>query len=523
MLNIFSGIFSVVIFLVITLVIIAITRYKRCPSNKILVIYGKVGKGKSARCIHGGGAFVLPLIQEAKYLSLQPVTIDIPLSGALSKQNIRINTPSTFTVAISTEQAIMLNAAERLLGLSGEQIETLAEDIILGQLRLVIATLDIEEINQDRELFLKQINENVTTELNKIGLQLINVNIKDLTDESGYIVAIGKKSAAEAINKAKVEVAEQDRNGAIGESKANREKEVQVAFEMSETEKGKKEAEKNQRIAIAHLESEGASEEAKATRAREVEIAVQNSETEKGRKSAQSEQRIEVAKLEAEAIKGENISKAEVAEYNAILAQRTAEAEEKSEVARANAKKEILKAEQEAEKSRLEKEEIVQKEIDKRKIEIDAEAEAGKRRRLAQGESDAILLKYQAEANGLKELFKAKADGYQEIINACNNDTQMAATLMLLEKMETLVGKQVEAISRLKIDKITVWDSGGDGHSSTTSNFIKSFATSLPPIHELAEQAGFELPSFLGAIKDKNKQADTQTEQSENQENSEKK
>jgi len=193
-----------------------LTRYKRCPSNRILVIYGKVGKGKSAKCVHGGGSFILPVIQDWQYLNLNPLPIEIDLKGALSRQNIRINTPSTFTVGISTRPEVMLNAAERLLGLAEPEIRTQAIDIILGQLRLVIATLTIEEINQDREQFLQLINKHVASELNKVGLELINVNIKDITDESGYIESIGKKAAAEAINLAKVEVAQQERSGAIG-------------------------------------------------------------------------------------------------------------------------------------------------------------------------------------------------------------------------------------------------------------------------------------------------------------------
>ncbi|MCG8474352.1 MAG: flotillin family protein, partial [Cytophagales bacterium] len=158
---------SAVLFL---LFLFFLSRYKRCPSNKILVIFGKVSQGKSARCVHGGGAFVLPVIQDWNYLNLTPITIDIDLQGALSKQNIRINTPSTFTVGISTRDGIMLNAAERLLGLEDDEIRHQALDIILGQLRLVIATLDIEEINQDREQFLTLINKHVASELNKVGL-----------------------------------------------------------------------------------------------------------------------------------------------------------------------------------------------------------------------------------------------------------------------------------------------------------------------------------------------------------------
>ncbi len=501
-LNIFTGFVGIITFISVLLIIVAISRYRRCPSNQILVVFGKVGRGRSAKCIHGGGTFIIPLIQDYKYMSLQPMTIEINLSGALSKQNIRINTPSTFTVAISTEQMIMLNAAERLLGMSYDEIMQLAEDIILGQLRLVIATLDIEEINQDRELFLKQVNDNVTTELNKIGLQLINVNIKDITDESGYIEAIGKKSAAEAINKAKVAVAEQERNGSIGESKANREREVQVAFEFAEAEKGRKEAEKNQRIAIAHFETESATEEAKANKLKEVEVASQNAQIETGIKASEIEKRMSVAEYEASAIEKENIEKARIASYNATLAEENAKAQERSQVARAKAEKEILSAERSAELARLEKEEVVRKEIEKKKIEIAAEAEAEKNRRLARGEADSIRMRYDAEAQGMKELIQAKADGYNQLIKACNNDTKMAATLMLLEKMETLVDKQVEAISNLKIDKITVWDSGNGSDGGTTSNFIRNFITSMPPLQDLASQVGIELPKFLGTLKD---------------------
>ena len=220
---------AALIILVVSTVVFLASRYKRCPSDKILVVFGKVGEGQSARCIHGGGAFIWPLIQDYTYLSLTPMTISIPLQNALSLQNIRINVPSTFTVGVSTDPAIMNNAAERLLNLPPQQIEDMAREIIFGQLRLTVASLTIEQINQDRESFLESIRKNVEPELNKIGLYLINVNITDITDESDYIESIGKKAASEAINRAKVDVAEQDKIGAIGQAEAKREKEIKVA------------------------------------------------------------------------------------------------------------------------------------------------------------------------------------------------------------------------------------------------------------------------------------------------------
>ena len=104
------------IILLISTILFLASRYKRCPSDRILVIYGKIGGNRSAHCMHGGGALVWPLIQDYAFLSLTPMTISIPLPGALSLQNIRINVPSTFTVGISTNPTIMMNAAERLLG-----------------------------------------------------------------------------------------------------------------------------------------------------------------------------------------------------------------------------------------------------------------------------------------------------------------------------------------------------------------------------------------------------------------------
>ena len=219
---IWLGTGGAVLLLFLFFVMFVVKQYRRCPSNKILVIYGKVGANKASMCLHGGGKFIIPLLQDYAYLRLEPLVIDIPLEGALSLNNIRVNVPSTFTVGISTDPVLMNNAAERLLHLDERKIRDQAQDIILGQLRLVIATMSIEDINKDREKFMSLINANVADEVNKIGLTLINVNIRDITDESGYIEAIGKRAAAEASNQAGVDGAQQDRDGARGTATAAR-------------------------------------------------------------------------------------------------------------------------------------------------------------------------------------------------------------------------------------------------------------------------------------------------------------
>lgn len=453
----FMAFVAVPALIIIAVLIFIANQYKRCPSNKIIVVYGKTGGTSTAKCVHGGGTFIIPLIQDYAVLSLEPMTTDIDLKGALSKGNIRVAVPSTFTFGISTKESIMINAAERLLGLTKSDIIVQASDIILGQLRLSIATLTIEEINQDREKFLEQVNANVNTELNKIGLEIINVNIKDITDESGYIDAIGKKAAAEAINKAKVEVAQQVKLGAVGEAVANKEKEVQVAEQTAATEIGKTNADK--------------------------------------------EQRIKTASLEALAVEGENIAKANIADYNATLAVKQADALKLGEVARANAERDVLIAQKEREEALLKKEELARQEVEKLKVQVKADAEAERQRRIALGEADAIKAKYFAEAEGIKAVLEAKAKGYEELVKISNNKPELATSFLMIEKIEDIVGKQVEAIKNIKFDKITVWDGGsGSKGGSTTANFMRDLIKALPAMHDLAGQAGIELPQILGKV-----------------------
>jgi flotillin len=499
------GLVVVVIVICLIAVSLVANRYKRCPSNRILVKYGKVGGQKAAQCYHGGGAFIWPLIQDFGYLSLEPLVIEIPLEGALSLNNIRVNVPSTFTVGIATDPVLMNNAAERLLMLDDRKIKEQAQDIILGQLRLVIATLSIEEINKDREKFMALINENVTQEINKIGLELINVNIRDITDESGYIVAIGQRAAAEAINRAKVEVAEQERDGATGQAIADREKVIGVANESATAAEGRKEAERKQRVALASLEAAAVTSEVQSKRDQEIATAERLAETVAASKRAEQQQRIQVADAEAKAVEGENTSNAQIAEYNAKLAEVRAEAKRRADVAAAEAQEAIYRSEREQVLAQLAKDKIAPQEIEKQRIEIAAEAEAEKARREARGEADAVLARYLAEAEGTQKVLEAKAEGYRQLVTACAENPQIAPTLLMIEQLPELIAQQVKAIQNLKIDKITVWDNGngnGQGHGGSTANFLSSLIGSLPAMHELANQAGIELPEVLGRLRE---------------------
>ncbi len=440
----------VIVVICFTLLAAIMRRYKKCPSDKVMVVYGNVGSNKdgtsrSSKCIHGGAAFVWPIIQAAEFLDLTPISISVDLQNALSRQNIRINVPSTFTVGVSTENGVMQNAAERLLGLKLNQIQELAKDIIFGQLRLVIATMDIEEINADRDKFLDAVSRNVETELKKIGLRLINVNVTDISDESGYIEALGKEAAAKAINDAKRTVAEKERDGSIGVANANRDQRVQV----SEANAIAIEGENSAKVQVAMSDAQRREKEAEALRL------------------ATAAEAIQAAKAREEAY----------------------EAEQRAEAARAA-----------REKATQEADIIVSTEIAKRKAELEAEAEAEQIRRRAAGEADAIRARMLAEAEGQKEILTRQAEGLRAIVEAAGGDPRAAAQLMLTDKMEDLIRIQVEAVKNVKIDKVTVWDSGeGKDGKSATAGYISGLMKSIPPLNEMFKMAGMDLPPFLGS------------------------
>ncbi len=491
---------AVVIFA--SFIMVLATRYKRCPSNRILVIYGKTGAGRSAKCVHGGGTFVIPLIQAYDYLDLDPMQIEIPLQGALSIENIRVAVPSVFTVAIGTDEAAMNNAAIRLLGLETPEIIKQAEDIIFGQLRQVIASLAIEDINRDRDLFLEKIQSSLEPELKKIGLVLINVNIKDITDESGYIEAIGRKAAAVAIKQAEIDVADQDRKGAIGVAEANREKLVQVASAEKVRDIGIKEAERERAVRLADLDKEKTVGEQAAHYEQESLV-----------RDREREMRIKVADANAKAVTGENLSKAEIAKANADLKVREAEAYQVGETRRREAEAAVLEAQYraqaraaEAEGLKVEAERRASLEAaaraEKAKTIVDAEAEAAQMRIQAEGEAAAIYAKLEAEARGQYEILAKKGEGLKQIVASCGG-AQEAFQMLMLEHLDHLAETAAKAIANIKFDKVIVWDGGANGGAGPNgvAGFVRNMAGALPPLMQIMKDiGGVEMPEYFGRL-----------------------
>ncbi len=495
--------------------LLLVKQYQRCPSNRVLVIFGKAGaKHESATCIHGGAKFVYPLIQDYAWLSLEPMQIEIPLRGALSMENIRVNVPSVFTVAVGTTPEQMQNAAIRLLGLNRMQIAKQAEDMIFGQLRQVIASMQIEDINRDRDKFLEAVQNSLEPELRKIGLVLINVNITDITDESGYIEAIGQKAASQAIQKARGDVADNERMGEVRVAEAEREKSVSVANAHKVREIGTRDAMREQAVRVAELEKEQKIGEQTAAFQRDAEV-----------KAAERDMRIKLAQADATAVEGENLSKADIAASQATLQVKKAEAYQVGESRKVQAEAAVMEAEHLArakaalaEAQRIEAERRAALEApakaERARIEVDAAAEAAKRRIEAEGEAAAIFAKLEAEARGQYEILAKKGEGLQRIIDACGGSEQ-AFKMLMLEHFDNLVDASAKAISNIKFDKVVVWEGGGANGASATSNWLHNMARTLPPMMQVMKDiGGIEIPETLAnfGVTEKKPSSDGQAE-----------
>ncbi len=481
-----------------SILIVAITRYRRCPPDKILVICGRTGKGQSAKCIHGGAAFIWPILQNYKYLSLQPLSIDIDLKSALSKENIRVNVPAQFTLGISTEPAIMQAAAERLLSMGEKEITRQSAEIIFGQMRATIATMGIVEINADRKTFEEKIQENVEVELKKIGLKLINVNIRDITDESGYIDAIGKRAAAEAINKAKVEVAQQEKFGNIGNAEAERDSAIKVA-----------EAQRSAKVVQAENEAQIANAERDRDVKKQTYQAEVNAETSRtlqaGPKAdAVARQGVIVEETKVEeahqkALVDVQIQKIAVAEKEEI-ANKVVPAQKAADAAEAVAdgeRRALIKASEGQKQS-----EINLAEGEKMKRQLEGAGEAAKIKAIGEAEGDKIRAIKLAEAAGIQAKGLAEAMAIDKKAEAMAKLDQSGRLLMILEAMPSVIESMAPVMAEIAkpmsaIDKVVVIDQG-DGKA--VSRFAGNGPALLFGLFNKLKETGLNVDGLLDKL-----------------------
>lgn len=501
---------AVLVVVVLLGIIGVLSRYRKCKSDEVLVVYGKTGGTKSAKLYHGGAAFVWPIIQGYDFLSMKPMQIDCKLTGAISAQNIRVDVPTTITVAISTDPEVMQNAAERMLGLSMDDKQNLITDVVYGQMRLVIADMTIEELNSDRDKFLAKVKDNIDTELRKFGLYLMNINISDIRDAANYIVNLGKEAESKAQNEAQANIEEQEKLGAIKIANHIKERETRVAETRKDQEVAIAATRKEQEISVAQTDKERVSQVAQANAEKESQVAraeaekninVEQANTAKQSRIAELNSDMEIKQAEAKkkAAIGRNEAQKEIALSNAQLSVTQANADKEAgeasarseaavQTAREKAQKEVEEAKAMKVESSLKAEKIVPAEVAKQEaiLQADAvaekvirEAEAKAKATLAQAEAEAkaIRMKLEAEAEGKKMSLLAEADGFQAMVKAAESNPAIAIQYKMVDQWKEIAGEQVKAFEKMQLGNVTVFD-GGDG---ATSNFLNSLVKTVAP------------------------------------------
>ena len=485
-----------------------LSRYRKCKSDEVLVVYGKTGGSKSAKLYHGGAAFVWPIIQGYDFLSMKPMQIDCKLTGAISAQNIRVDVPTTITVAISTDPEVMQNAAERMLGLSMDDKQNLITDVVYGQMRLVIADMTIEELNSDRDKFLAKVKDNIDTELRKFGLYLMNINISDIRDAANYIVNLGKEAESKAQNEAQANIEEQEKLGAIKIANQIKERETRVAETRKDQEVAIAATRKEQEISVAQTDKERVSQVALANADKESQVAraeaekninVEQANTAKESRIAELNSDMEIKQAKKKAAIGRNEAQKEIALSNAQLSVTQANADKEAgeaaarseaavQTARERAQKEVEEAKALKVESSLKAEKIVPAEVAKQEtiLQADAvaekvirEAEAKAKATLAQAEAEAkaIRMRLEAEAEGKKMSLLAEADGFQAMVKAAELNPAIAIQYKMVDQWKEIAGEQVKAFEKMQLGNVTVFD-GGDG---ATGNFLNSLVKTVAP------------------------------------------
>lgn len=509
---------AILVVVVIVSFIGILSRYRKCKSDEVLVVYGKTTGEKSAKLYHGGAAFVWPIIQGYEFLSMKPLQIDCKLTGALSAQNIRVDVPTTITVAISTDPEVMQNAAERLLGLQAEDKQNLITDVVYGQMRLVIADMTIEELNSDRDKFLSKVRDNIDTELRKFGLYLMNINISDIRDAANYIVNLGKEAESKALNEAQANIEEQEKLGAIKIATQIKERETKVAETRKDQDIAIAETKKLQEISVANADKERISQVAVANADKESQVAkaeadkninIEKANTEKESRIAELNSDMEIKKAEAEkkAAIGRNEAGKDIALSNSELAVTQADADKKAgeaaarseasiQTAREIAQKEVEEAKAKKVESALKAQKIVPAEIAKQEaiLQADAvaektirEAEARAKALLAQAEAEAqsIRMKLEAEADGKKKSLLAEADGFRAMVEAAESNPAIAIQYKMVDQWKEIAGEQVKAFESINLGNITVFDGGNGATGNFLNQLVKTVAPSLGVLDNL--------------------------------------
>jgi len=426
----------------ILLIFSILLMWRKVPQDKALVI-----TGLKKRVISGGGGLVVPLLERTDLISLENMKIEVRTDGALTEQGVDIKADGVAILKVKSDKESILSAIEQFNTGSEkstiENIKDTAKDVLEGKLREIISKMSVEEIYKDREKFASQVQEVAALDLAQMGLEIKAFTIRDIKDDNGYLVALGKKRIAEV-----------KRDAEIAEAEANKETKIKTASATKEGEQARLEAEtqiaeafKEKELKIQAYRRDQQTETAKADLAYEIEASI-------------VQQEVEREKMQVLIVKKQK--EIELAVQEALRKERELEA---------NVKKLA-----EAEKYSLEK----RAEAEKYKEIQDAEAEAEAIRLRGTAMANAKREEGMAEVDIIRERGKAEAEAMMKKAEAFKLYNEAAITQMVIEKLPEIARSIADPLS--KTEKIVIVDSGGGngGGAAKVSRYVTDIMAQLP-------------------------------------------
>lgn len=469
---------------------------QKVPPNKALIIFGAYRK--EPKVIKGGGAIVIPLIETARPLSLEVMTIDVKANApCITRSGVPVFVEGVAQVKVDGDDDSIRTAAEQFLGKEPHEVSLIAHETLIGHLRGILGTMEVEELIQSTEGFSRKVLEITIPDLHKMGLTIVSFTIKEIRDSLGYLEQLGRKQAAETKQRADIGVAEATKVTEVARAEAMRQTQVAQANAMRETAIAKANAERDSKMAqsLAHQEGESAA----LDNAQKIAASQRNLQVKEAEYAAEIAQKNAVREIAGEIARQQETQKLveEQQKVRIVEAQRNLELQQvEVQKRQIQLEAEITKpAEAEQQRTRIN----AQAEQEKRKILAQADAEAAKLRAI--GEAEALRIRALAEAEairaqGLASAEAKKAQGLAEAaVIAAKGDAEAQAmskraeayrmyndaaiASMIIEKLPQIVESASAPLS--KIGQVTVLSTGGDGlgASRLTQEVVNAAAQSL--------------------------------------------
>ncbi|OZT13017.1 flotillin [Priestia aryabhattai] len=450
---------GIVVFLLIVLIGVFITKYRTAGPDEALIVTGSYlgsknvhvdESGNRIKIVRGGGTFVLPVFQQAEPLSLLSSKLEVSTPEVYTEQGVPVMADGVSIIKIGGSISEIATAAEQFLGKAKEDRETEAREVLEGHLRSILGSMTVEEIYKNREKFSQEVQRVASQDLAKMGLVIVSFTIKDVRDKNGYLESLGKPRIAQVKRDADIATAEAEKETRIKRAEAH--KDAQKAELERNTEIA--EAEKANQLKTAEYRREQDIAKARADQAYDLETARAKQEvTEHEMQIRIIERQKQIELEEKEILRRERQYDSEVkkkADADRYAVEQAAAAEKAKQLAEADANKYRVETMAKAEAER---------------VRIDGLAKADAER--AQGESEAEIIR-------LKGL--AEAEAKQKVAEAFEQFGQ-AAILDMIIKMLPEYAKQVAA-PLSNIDKITVVDTGSSSENGG-ANKVTGYATNL--------------------------------------------